>query len=82
MAGDGSVKLGPGARNQCENAVAALVSTPLRGCRCKRGMKKEKNCLSIYWSLQQASLHGQTESLPVCVMSAASLVRGLSQIPT
>ncbi|XP_061699434.1 GDNF family receptor alpha-4a isoform X2 [Syngnathoides biaculeatus] len=58
VAGDGSVKLGPGARNQCENAVTALSSTPLRGCRCKRGMKKEKNCLSIYWSLQQAVLHG------------------------
>ncbi|XP_077419708.1 GDNF family receptor alpha-4a [Vanacampus margaritifer] len=58
VAGDGSVKLGPGARNQCENAMTALMSTPLHGCRCKRGMKKEKNCLSIYWSLQQAVLHG------------------------
>ncbi|XP_077477700.1 GDNF family receptor alpha-4-like isoform X2 [Stigmatopora argus] len=58
VAGDGSVKLGPGARNQCENAMTALMSTPLHGCQCKRGMKKEKNCLSIYWSLQQAVLHG------------------------
>ncbi|XP_061652096.1 GDNF family receptor alpha-4a isoform X2 [Phyllopteryx taeniolatus] len=58
VAGDGSVKLGPGARNQCENAMTALLSTPLHGCQCKRGMKKEKNCLSIYWSLQQAVLHG------------------------
>ncbi|XP_061157911.1 GDNF family receptor alpha-4a [Syngnathus typhle] len=58
VAGDGSVKLGPGARNQCETAMTALMATPLRGCRCKRGMKKEKNCLSIYWSLQQAILHG------------------------
>nr|XP_057932941.1 GDNF family receptor alpha-4a isoform X3 [Doryrhamphus excisus] len=58
VAGDGSVKLGPGARNQCENAMTALLSTPLHGCQCKRGMKKEKNCLSIYWSLQQSVLHG------------------------
>lgn len=60
VAGDGSVKLGPGARNQCENAMTALLSTPLHGCQCKRGMKKEKNCLSIYWSLHQSVLHGKT----------------------
>ncbi|XP_010877704.2 GDNF family receptor alpha-4a isoform X2 [Esox lucius] len=66
VAGDGSVKLGPGARNQCENAVAALLSSPLHGCLCKRGMKREKNCLSIYWSLHQSSLHGLSlvESFP------------------
>ncbi|KAI3367103.1 hypothetical protein L3Q82_008168 [Scortum barcoo] len=66
VAGDGSVKLGPGARNQCENAMTALLSTPLHGCQCKRGMKKEKNCLSIYWSLHQSVLHGLSlvESYP------------------
>ncbi|XP_039607866.1 GDNF family receptor alpha-4a [Polypterus senegalus] len=58
VAGNGNMKLGPGARNQCENAVAALLSSPLHGCKCKRGMKKEKNCLSIYWSLHQSFLHG------------------------
>ncbi|XP_063079936.1 GDNF family receptor alpha-4a [Engraulis encrasicolus] len=58
VAGDGSVKLGPGARNHCENAVTALMASPLHRCQCKRGMKKEKNCLSIYWSLQQTILHG------------------------
>ncbi|XP_042186379.1 GDNF family receptor alpha-4-like [Oncorhynchus tshawytscha] len=66
VAGDGSVKLGPGARNQCENAVTALLSSPLHGCQCKRGMKREKNCLSIYWSLHQSVLHGLSlvESYP------------------
>lgn len=59
VAGDGSVKLGPGARNQCESAMKALLATPLHGCQCKRGMKREKNCLSIYWSLQQSVLHGK-----------------------
>ncbi|MEQ2210972.1 GDNF receptor alpha-4, partial [Xenoophorus captivus] len=59
VAGDGSMKLGPGARNQCENAMTALLSTPLHGCQCKRGMKREKNCLSIYWSLHQSVLHGE-----------------------
>ncbi|KAL2098757.1 hypothetical protein ACEWY4_005237 [Coilia grayii] len=57
VAGDGSVKLGPGARNHCENAVTALMASPLHRCQCKRGMKKEKNCLSMYWSLQQTILH-------------------------
>ncbi|MGH0166804.1 UNVERIFIED_CONTAM: hypothetical protein FKN15_002253 [Acipenser sinensis] len=52
------MKLGPGARNQCENAVTALHSSPLHGCKCKRGMKREKSCLSIYWSLHQSFLHG------------------------
>uniref|UniRef100_A0A673YHC5 GDNF family receptor alpha 4a n=1 Tax=Salmo trutta TaxID=8032 RepID=A0A673YHC5_SALTR len=66
VAGDGSVKLGPGARNQCENAVTALLSSPLHGCQCKRGMKREKNCLSIYWSLHQSVVHGLSlvESYP------------------
>uniref|UniRef100_A0A8C4X5B8 GDNF/GAS1 domain-containing protein n=1 Tax=Erpetoichthys calabaricus TaxID=27687 RepID=A0A8C4X5B8_ERPCA len=59
VAGNGNIKLGPGARNQCENAVTALLSSPLHGCKCKRGMKKEKNCLSIYWSLHQSFLHGK-----------------------
>ncbi|KAL7868241.1 hypothetical protein SRHO_G00096250 [Serrasalmus rhombeus] len=58
VAGDGSVKLGPGARSQCANAVSALLSSPLHGCQCRRGMKREKNCLSIYWSLHQSGIHG------------------------
>ncbi|XP_020364820.1 GDNF family receptor alpha-4 isoform X1 [Oncorhynchus kisutch] len=58
VAGNGSMKLGPGARSQCANAVSALLSSPLHGCQCKRGMKKEKNCLSIYWSLHQSVIHG------------------------
>uniref|UniRef100_A0AAY4DKL3 GDNF/GAS1 domain-containing protein n=1 Tax=Denticeps clupeoides TaxID=299321 RepID=A0AAY4DKL3_9TELE len=64
VAGDGSVKLGPGARSHCTNAVSALLSSPLRGCQCRRGMKKEKNCLSIYWSLYQSGMHGEEDSYP------------------
>ncbi|XP_034037827.1 GDNF family receptor alpha-4 [Thalassophryne amazonica] len=58
VAGNGNIKLGPSARSQCANAVSALLSSPLHGCQCKRGMKKEKNCLSIYWSLHQSIIHG------------------------
>uniref|UniRef100_A0A671NJT3 GDNF family receptor alpha-4-like n=1 Tax=Sinocyclocheilus anshuiensis TaxID=1608454 RepID=A0A671NJT3_9TELE len=57
VAGNGSMKLGPGARSQCANAVSALLSSPLHGCQCRRGMKREKNCLSIYWSLHQSGLN-------------------------
>ncbi|KAF7645157.1 hypothetical protein LDENG_00209110 [Lucifuga dentata] len=77
VAGDGSVKLGPGARNQCENAMTALLSTPLHGCQCKRGMKKEKNCLSIYWSLHQSVLHGENATNQhrgvACVLGLSSV---------
>uniref|UniRef100_A0A4W5LZ92 GDNF family receptor alpha 4b n=1 Tax=Hucho hucho TaxID=62062 RepID=A0A4W5LZ92_9TELE len=66
VAGDGSMKLGPGARSQCANAVSALISSPLHGCQCKRGMKKEKNCLSIYWSLHQSVIHGEQLSKLLC----------------
>ncbi|KAK0153423.1 GDNF family receptor alpha-4 [Merluccius polli] len=57
VAGNGNMKLGPGARSQCANAVSALLTSPLHGCQCKRGMKREKNCLSIYWSLHQSIIH-------------------------
>ncbi|XP_073451927.1 GDNF family receptor alpha-1 [Aquarana catesbeiana] len=45
------------AKDECKNATEALKQKSLYNCRCKRGMKKEKNCLRIYWSLYQ-SLQG------------------------
>ncbi|KAM4636652.1 GDNF family receptor alpha-1 [Discoglossus pictus] len=41
------------AKDECKNATEALKQKPLYNCRCKRGMKKEKNCLRIYWSMYQ-----------------------------
>uniref|UniRef100_A0A8D3CF15 GDNF/GAS1 domain-containing protein n=1 Tax=Scophthalmus maximus TaxID=52904 RepID=A0A8D3CF15_SCOMX len=41
------------ARDECRSAVDALKQSPLYNCRCKRGMKKEKNCLRIYWGIYQ-----------------------------
>ncbi|XP_061693793.1 GDNF family receptor alpha-1a isoform X3 [Syngnathoides biaculeatus] len=41
------------AQDECRSAVDALKRSPLYNCRCKRGMKKEKNCLRIYWSIYQ-----------------------------
>ncbi|XP_037128041.1 GDNF family receptor alpha-1a isoform X1 [Syngnathus acus] len=41
------------AQDECRSAVDALKQSPLYNCRCKRGMKKEKNCLRIYWGIYQ-----------------------------
>ncbi|XP_028324592.1 GDNF family receptor alpha-1a isoform X3 [Gouania willdenowi] len=40
-------------RDECRSAMDALKQSPLYNCRCKRGMKKEKNCLRIYWGIYQ-----------------------------
>uniref|UniRef100_A0A8C7WPM1 GDNF family receptor alpha 1 n=1 Tax=Oryzias sinensis TaxID=183150 RepID=A0A8C7WPM1_9TELE len=41
------------AKEECRSAIEALKQSPLYNCRCKRGMKKEKNCLRIYWGIYQ-----------------------------
>lgn len=41
------------AKDECRNATEALKQKALSSCRCRRGMKKEKNCLRIYWSMYQ-----------------------------
>lgn len=40
-------------KDECRLAIDALKQSPLYNCRCKRGMKKEKNCLRIYWGIYQ-----------------------------
>ncbi|XP_067153321.1 GDNF family receptor alpha-4 isoform X2 [Apteryx mantelli] len=58
IAGNGANKLGPDAKNQCRSTVTALLSSQLYGCKCKRGMKKEKHCLSVYWSIHHTLMEG------------------------
>ncbi|XP_014896991.1 GDNF family receptor alpha-1-like [Poecilia latipinna] len=48
-----SLVAGVEARDECRSAMEALKQSPLYNCRCKRGMKKEKNCLRIYWGIYQ-----------------------------
>uniref|UniRef100_A0A3B3SI06 GDNF family receptor alpha-1 n=1 Tax=Paramormyrops kingsleyae TaxID=1676925 RepID=A0A3B3SI06_9TELE len=55
--GNFSVVPGLEAQDECRSAMEALKQSPLYNCRCKRGMKKEKNCLRIYWGFYQ-SLQG------------------------
>lgn len=49
---------GPEAQGECRSAIDAMKQSPLYNCRCRRGMKKEKNCLRIFWSIFQ-SLQGR-----------------------
>uniref|UniRef100_A0A8C6T3M0 Gdnf family receptor alpha 1b n=1 Tax=Neogobius melanostomus TaxID=47308 RepID=A0A8C6T3M0_9GOBI len=41
----------PEAQGECRSAIEAMKQSPLYRCRCRRGMKKEKNCLRIFWSI-------------------------------
>uniref|UniRef100_A0A3B4AZJ3 GDNF family receptor alpha n=1 Tax=Periophthalmus magnuspinnatus TaxID=409849 RepID=A0A3B4AZJ3_9GOBI len=52
-----SAVTGPEAQGECRSAIEAMKQSPLYRCRCRRGMKKEKNCLRIFWSIFQ-SLQG------------------------
>ncbi|OCT96590.1 GDNF family receptor alpha-4 [Xenopus laevis] len=58
IAGNGANKLGQNAKNQCRRTVTELLSSQLHGCKCKRGMKKEKTCLNIYWSVHHTLIEG------------------------
>lgn len=53
-----SMVAGQEAKDECRSAMDALKQSPLYNCRCKRGMKKEKNCLRIYWGIYQ-TLQGE-----------------------
>lgn len=39
------------ANRECQAALEVLQENPLYDCRCKRGMKKELQCLQNYWSI-------------------------------
>ncbi|KAG5272763.1 hypothetical protein AALO_G00169030 [Alosa alosa] len=39
------------ANRECQAALEVLQDNPLYDCRCKRGMKKELQCLQNYWSI-------------------------------
>ncbi|XP_031698280.1 GDNF family receptor alpha-1b [Anarrhichthys ocellatus] len=52
-----SAVTGTEAQGECRSAIDAMKQSTLNNCRCRRGMKKEKNCLRIFWSIFQ-SLQG------------------------
>lgn len=67
------------AKDECKSAMEALKQKSLYNCRCKRGMKKEKNCLRIYWSMYQ-SLQGtlQKTVLSPSLRTVPFIKRGFS----
>lgn len=70
-----SLASGLEAKDECRNAMEALKQKSLYNCRCKRGMKKEKNCLRIYWSMYQ-SLQGMHQMPPPTLPCSAPNSRG------
>lgn len=69
-----SLTSGLEAKDECRSAMEALKQKSLYNCRCKRGMKKEKNCLRIYWSMYQ-SLQGMHQPPPPATCPGSSSSR-------
>lgn len=47
------------ASKDCQGALEVLQDSPLYDCRCKRGMKKELQCLQNYWSIHMGLTEGK-----------------------
>ncbi|KAM9811087.1 GDNF family receptor alpha-2-like [Neosynchiropus ocellatus] len=43
---------------ECQAALEVLIGSPLYDCRCKRGMKKELQCLQNYWTIHMGLTEG------------------------
>lgn len=52
------------ANKECQAALEVLQESPLYDCRCKRGMKKELQCLQIYWSIHLGLTEGKPGWVP------------------
>jgi hypothetical protein len=52
------------ANKECQAALEVLQESPLYDCRCKRGMKKELQCLQIYWSIHLGLTEGKPGPAP------------------
>lgn len=53
------------ANKECQAALEVLQESPLYDCRCKRGMKKELQCLQIYWSIHLGLTEGEPGGVEV-----------------
>ncbi|XP_034005851.1 LOW QUALITY PROTEIN: GDNF family receptor alpha-2-like [Trematomus bernacchii] len=47
------------ASRECRGALEVLRDSTLYDCRCKRGMKKELQCLQNYWSIHMGLTEGE-----------------------
>lgn len=48
------------ANKDCQVALEVLQEMDLFDCRCKRGMKKEMQCLQSYWSINIGLTEGKS----------------------
>lgn len=46
---------------ECQAALEVLLVSPLYDCRCKRGMKKELQCLQNYWTIHMGLTEGRMQ---------------------
>lgn len=46
---------------ECQAALEVLLVSPLYDCRCKRGMKRELQCLQSYWSIHMGLTEGRRQ---------------------
>ncbi|KAF4800814.1 hypothetical protein TURU_040396 [Turdus rufiventris] len=46
------------ANRECQVALEVLQGSALYDCRCKRGMRRELQCLQIYWSIHMGLTEG------------------------
>ncbi|CDQ84617.1 unnamed protein product [Oncorhynchus mykiss] len=60
------------ANRECQAALEVLLVSPLYDCRCKRGMKKELQCLQSYWSIHMGLTEGETEINEFLFVSGAT----------
>lgn len=44
---------------ECQAALEVLQDSPLHHCHCKRGMKKELQCLQSYWTIHMSLNEGK-----------------------
>uniref|UniRef100_A0A8D0DS45 GDNF family receptor alpha-2 n=1 Tax=Salvator merianae TaxID=96440 RepID=A0A8D0DS45_SALMN len=80
------------ANKECQAALEVLQESPLYGCHCKRGMKKELLCLQIYWSIHlgltpgeefyEASPYEPVTSRLSDIFRLASIVSGMDSAAT
>lgn len=48
---------------ECQAALDVLQKNSLHKCRCKRGMKKELQCLQNYWIIHMGLSGGKSQML-------------------
>uniref|UniRef100_A0A3Q4GX33 GDNF family receptor alpha 2b n=1 Tax=Neolamprologus brichardi TaxID=32507 RepID=A0A3Q4GX33_NEOBR len=67
------------ASKECQGALEVLQDSPLYDCRCKRGMKKELQCLQNYWSIHMGLTEGNLFNLSfISSLSADSSLTKMS----